>query len=95
MAILSESLNNVTIKISVGNVVKSVGFGIYNDNKRIKTETAKEIVRKKSSMELGSGIIIINSIENTKTTTPKSVTSLRSFREFFILFTRFNPYNIR
>ena len=95
MAILSESLKSVTIKISVGKVVKSVGFGIYKDNKSIKTETANEIVRKKSSMELGSGTIIIKSIEKTKTTTPKSVTSLRSFREFFILFTRFNPYNIR
>ena len=94
MAILSESLYNVTIKISVGNVVKSVGFGMYNDKSSIKTETASDIVRKKSKNEFGRGIIIIKSIENTKTTTPKSVISLRSFNEFFILFIRFNPYHI-
>jgi hypothetical protein len=56
--------------------------------------TDKEIVKKKSSIPLGRGIMIIKSIANTKTTTPKSVISLNNLREFFILFSRFHPYNI-
>jgi hypothetical protein len=56
--------------------------------------TDKEIVKKKSSIPLGRGIMIIKSIANTKTTTPKSVISLSNLSEFFILFTRFHPYNI-
>jgi len=61
----------------VGNVEKSVGFGIYNDKSKIKTATEREIVRKKSNTPLGSGTIIIKSIAKTKATTPKSVTSLK------------------
>jgi len=75
-------------------VVKSVGFGIYKLKRSIKTPTDKEIVRKKSSMPLGNGTIIIRSIAKTKATTPKSVTSLNTFKEFLILFTRFHPYHI-
>jgi hypothetical protein len=75
-------------------VVKSVGFGIYKLKSNIKTPTDNEIVKKKSSIPLGSGTIIIKSIANTNATTPKSVISLNIFSEFLILFTRFHPYNI-
>lgn len=75
MAIFKDNLNNVTININVGKVVKSVGFGIYNPKSNIKTATANEIVKKKSSIPLGSGIIIIKSIEKTNKTTPISVIS--------------------
>jgi hypothetical protein len=84
----------VTIKIKVGNVVKSVGFGIYKLSNNIKIPTDKEIVKKKSSIPLGRGIIIIKSIAKTKATTPKSVISLKNFSEFLTLATRFHPYNI-
>ena len=78
----------------MGNVVKSVGLGIYKLKSSIKTPTDKEIVKKKSSIPLGSGTMIIRSIANTKATTPKSVISLNIFNEFLILFIRFHPYNI-
>jgi len=52
------------------------------------------MVRKKSNKELGSGTIIIKSIEKTKATTPKSVISLKTLSEFLIFVTRFYPYNI-
>jgi len=94
VATFKESLYKVTIKIKVGNVVKSVGLGIYKDNNKINTETDKEIVRKKSKKVLGNGTIIIKSIENTKITTPISVTSLINFSVFLTLFIRFHPYNI-
>jgi len=74
--------------------VKSVGLGIYKLSNKIKIPTDKEIVKKKSSIPLGRGIIIIKRIANTKATTPKSVISLSNFKEFFILFTRFHPYYI-
>jgi len=70
----NESLYKVIIKIKVGKVDKSVGFGTYKDIKRIKTATANEIVKKKSSKTLGNGIMIIKRIANTKNTTPKSLT---------------------
>ncbi len=94
MATFKESLYKVTIKIIVGKVVKSVGFGIYKLKSKIKTPTDKEIVRKKSSIPLGSGTIIIKSIAKTKTTTPKSVISLKNLSDFLTLFTRFHPYYI-
>jgi hypothetical protein len=72
VAIFSESLKSVMISIKVGNVVKSVGFGTYKDIISIKTETAKDTVKNKSSMLLGSGTMIIASIIKTKTTTVKS-----------------------
>ncbi len=78
----------------VGNVVKSVGFGIYKDKSKIKIETDKEIVRKKSKNPFGRGIIIIKRIAKTNPTTPKSVSSLRYLRVYFILLTRFHPYCI-
>ncbi len=78
----------------VGKVVKSVGFGIYKDKSKIKTATAKEIVRKKSKSPLGSGTIIISSIANTNNTTPISVISLKNLNAFLTLFTRFHPYNV-
>ena len=56
--------------------MKSVGLGIYKAKSKINTETDKEIVKKKSRSPLGSGIIIIKSIEKTNKTTPISVISL-------------------
>ncbi|GAB6073505.1 hypothetical protein JCM15786_01620 [Nautilia lithotrophica] len=78
----------------VGKVVKSVGFGIYKLKRSIKTPTDKEIVKKKSSIPLGNGTIMIRSIAKTNATTPKSVTSLNIFKEFLTLFTRFHPYYV-
>ncbi len=78
----------------MGKVVKSVGFGIYKLRSKINIPTDKDIVRKKSSIPFGSGIIIIKSIAKTKATTPKSVISLNNLSEFLILFIRFHPYNI-
>ena len=60
------------IKISVGNVVKSVGLGIYREIKIIKTDIAIEIVRKKSNKPLGKGTIIIAIIAIIKPITVKS-----------------------
>ena len=94
VAIFKDNLNKVTIKIKVGKVVKSVGFGIYKDKSKIKTDTDKDIVKKKSKNPFGRGTIIISRIEKTNTTTPKSVTSLKTFKLFFILFTRLYPYYI-
>lgn len=94
VAILRDNLKSVTININVGKVVKSTGLGIYNDKSKIKTETERESVKKKSNIELGKGTIIIRSIEKTKTTTPKSVISLKNFSVFLILFIRFYPYYI-
>ncbi len=67
---------------------------MYKLKSRINTETAKEIVKKKSKNELGKGTITISNIENTKPTTPKSVISLRALSDCLIFFIRFNPYNI-
>ena len=53
-----------------------MGFGIYKEISKINTDTANEIVKKKSKIPLGSGIIIIKRIANTKNTTPKSLASL-------------------
>ena len=78
----------------VGKVVKSVGFGIYKDKSKIKIETDKEIVRKKSKNPFGRGIIIIKRIAKTNPTTPKSVSSLRYLREDLILLTSAHPYCI-
>ena len=78
----------------VGKVLKSVGFGIYKDKSKIKTETDKDIVRKKSKNPFGSGTIMIKRIAKTNPTTPKSVSSLRYLREDFNLFTSFHPYSI-
>jgi hypothetical protein len=73
VAIFSESLKSVIIKIRVGNVVKSVGLGIYKDIRIIKTESEREMVRKKSSTELGSGTMIIAKIDIISATTVKSL----------------------
>ena len=70
--IFKESLKSVIIKINVGKVVKSVGLGMYKEIKIISTETESEITRKKSSIALGSGTIIIAKIETIKTTTVRS-----------------------
>ncbi len=60
------------ISINVGNVVKSVGFGIYRDISIIKTEIERDIVSKKSSTALGRGTIIIAKIAIIKKTIVKS-----------------------
>ena len=57
----------------MGKVVKSVGFGIYNEIINIKTETAREIVKNKSKIALGRGTMMIASIIKTKITTVKSL----------------------
>ncbi len=74
--------------------MKSVGFGIYKDKSKIKIETDKEIVRKKSKNPFGSGTIIIKRIAKTNPTTPKSVSSLKYLSEDFTLFISFHPYCI-
>ena len=68
----SANLKSVIIKIKVGKVERSVGFGIYSEIKMISTATDKEITKKKSSMGLGSGTMIIAKIETIKTTTVRS-----------------------
>jgi hypothetical protein len=73
VAIFKESLKRVTISIRVGNVVRSVGLGTYKDIINIRTESAKDIVRKKSSKPLGRGTIMIASIAITKKTIVKSL----------------------
>ena len=78
----------------VGKVLKSVGFGMYNDKSKIKTATDKDIVRKKSKSPFGSGTIMIKRIAKTKPTTPKSVNSLKYLSEDFNLFTSVHPYCI-
>ena len=75
-------------------MLKSVGFGIYNDKSKINTATDKEIVRKKSKNPFGRGTIIIKRIAKTNPTTPKSVSSLRYLREDLILLTSAHPYSI-
>ncbi|EDM24194.1 hypothetical protein CMTB2_01723 [Caminibacter mediatlanticus TB-2] len=52
------------------------------------------MVKKKSSNPLGSGTIIIRSIEKTNITTPISVISLKNLSDFFTLFTSLVPYKI-
>ena len=66
------SLKRVMIRIRVGKVVKSVGFGMYSEIKIIKTEIDKEMTRKKSSMTLGSGTMMMAKIEIIKITMVKS-----------------------
>ncbi len=60
------------MSIRVGNVVKSVGFGIYKDMRIIKTDIDSDIVRKRSSTELGRGTIIIPNMAIIKKTIVKS-----------------------
>jgi len=71
-----------------------VGLGIYKDKSKIKTATAKEMVRKKSRRPLGSGTIIIKRIANTKKTTPMSVTSFNNLKALLTLFTSSHPYYV-
>ncbi len=52
------------------------------------------MVRKKSSIPLGNGTIIIRSMANTNPTTPRSVISLINLKDFFSLVTSVYPYNI-
>ena len=84
--------------MSVGKVVKSVGFGIYKDIINIKTATAKEMVRKRSKTALGRGTMIIANIIKTKITTIKSFDFLRGSIQLsiFLVNTSANklPYNI-
>ena len=56
----------------VGNVVKSVGFGMYKEIRRIKTAIAIEMVSIKSRIALGSGTMMIAMMATTKKTTLKS-----------------------
>ncbi len=78
---LSESLKRVRISISVGKVVKSVGFGTYNEISKIKTDKAIEIVSKTSNIEEGRGTMIMASIAITKKTTPRSRLPSKKLRE--------------
>ena len=72
VAIFKESLNKVKIKISVGKVVKSVGFGTYKEISSIKTASAIDVVSKTSSRVDGKGTMIIAKIAMTNITTLKS-----------------------
>jgi len=72
VATFKESLNRVKIRIIVGKVVKSVGFGTYRDISRIKTANAIETVSKISKKAEGRGTIIIAKIDITNRTTLKS-----------------------
>ena len=65
--------------MSVGKVVKSVGFGTYSDISKIKTAKAIDIVKKTSSNADGRGTIIIANIAITKRTTLKSFCPRRKF----------------
>jgi len=67
------------MRISVGKVVKSVGFGTYSEMSKIKTARAIEIVRNRSKRPDGRGTIMIASIAITKTTTLKSLWPIRKF----------------
>ncbi|OCS26250.1 hypothetical protein CFVB10_05175 [Campylobacter fetus subsp. venerealis cfvB10] len=69
MAIFKDRRNSVIISIKVGNVLRSVGFGIYIEINIINTEIDSESAKKKSSTGLGSGTMIIAKIAIiTKTT---------------------------
>ena len=67
---------------------------MYKLKSKINTLTEIEIVKKKSNIELGRGMIIIKSIAKTNTTTPKSVTSLIVLKESLSFFISAHPYNI-
>ena len=60
------------ISIKVGNVVRSVGFGIYRLIMIIKTDIAIDIVKNRSKTALGRGTIMIVIIAMTKNTSVKS-----------------------
>jgi len=68
-----ERRKRVIIKISVGKVVRSVGFGIYKDMRIISTDIERDIARKKSSTPLGSGMMIIAKIEIISATIVRSL----------------------
>ena len=70
----------------VGNVVKSVGFGIYKEIRRIKTAIAIEMVSIRSRIPLGSGTIMIAMIATTKKTTLKSRWPSKKLRDLLICF---------
>ena len=75
-----ESLKSVKIRINVGKVVKSVGFGTYKEISKIRTAKAIDVVNKTSSIAEGRGTMIIARIPITKMTTPKSLCPRRKFR---------------
>ena len=62
MATLSDSLNNVVIRSTVGNVEKSRGSLTYTDIIKTKKETAIDIDNNISSRKGGKGKIIVNNI---------------------------------
>jgi hypothetical protein len=57
---------------SVGKVVKSVGRGMYSEISKISTDKDMTIAKKKSSIPLGRGTMIIAKIAITNTTTLRS-----------------------
>ena len=68
------------MSISVGNVVKSVGFGTYKDISKISTARAIETVSKTSSIADGRGTMMIAKIAITNITTLKSFCPRRKLR---------------
>jgi len=72
VAIFKDSLNKTKISKSVGNVDNSVGLCIKSEIKSIKSADVKEIIKKKSSIHFGSGMIIIASIEKINATSTYS-----------------------
>lgn len=69
VAMFKESLKSVTISMSVGKVVRSVGFGMYSEMSSIKTAIAMETVSITSSMADGSGTMMMAKIAITNKTT--------------------------
>ena len=72
-----ESLKSVKIKMSVGKVDKSVGFGTYKEISKIRTAKAIDVVSRTSSIAEGKGTIIMAKIAITKTTTLRSLCPIR------------------
>ena len=72
VAIFNESRKRVMIRIKVGKVVRSVGFGTYKEISKIKTAIAIDTVKSTSSIEEGRGTMIMAKIAITNITTLKS-----------------------
>ena len=79
VATLRASRNSVRISISVGKVVRSVGFGIYSDISKIRTANAIDIVKNRSSRDDGRGTIIMAKIAITNATTLRSFCEIKKF----------------
>jgi hypothetical protein len=59
--------------MSVGKVVRSVGFGTYKEISKIRTEKAMETVKSTSKTDEGRGTMIMAKIAITNKTTLRSL----------------------